>query len=190
MTSFLRVYVMTFILLFSISSAEAQDFDFNPQPYVGGGLGGFNVDAGVSSDTVFGGFGLLGVNFNEYIGFEGRVGATADGSSTVNRVQTDFGVDWFVSYLAKLQLPVSEELVIYGLLGGTTIGTRFQPLGGLEQTNSGTNFSFGVGLEYRIQGQLYVGGEWVQYASDADVNAPAFPGLDVWGASATIRYEF
>jgi hypothetical protein len=182
--------VTAFVLLFASTPANAQDMEMNPQPYFGAGLGGFIVDPGLGSDTVLGGYGLFGVGLNEYIALEGRIGTTGNGSALINNTQTTFGVDWFFSYLAKFQLPVSEDLRIYGLLGGTTLSTNYQKLGALKKTNTSANLSIGFGVDYLIQDQLYIGGEWMQYASDANIHAPVFPGLNVWGATATFRYEF
>lgn len=84
-------------------------------------------------------------------------------------------MDWFFFYLAKFQLPLSEEWRIYGLLGGTTLRTNYQQLVALKKTNTSANLSIGFGLDYLIQDHLYIGGEWMQYATDGNIHAPVFP---------------
>jgi len=181
-------------LSFVPSQLLAEGFDIDVHPYLGAGSGAFSVDAGFGSDTVFGGFGTIGANLNDYLAVEARVGASTDSTMTLlGSVNATSGVDWFVSYLAKPQYPVTGDLNIFGLAGATTMKTTFSavgPGGSFSVSHTGTTFSFGGGAEYQLLDNVYVGAEWVQYANDADVNAVPFPGLDVWGASGSIRYQF
>jgi len=194
MKSIFRTMVLMCFLSFIPSSLLADDFDLDVRPYLGGGIGAFNIDAGFGSSTSFGGFGTVGANLNKYIAVEVRTGASSDASVTVlGTVNTTSGVDWFVSYLAKPQFSVFGDGNIYGLIGATTLKTTFTaigPGGSFAVSKTGTGFSFGGGFEYKLMNNIYVGAEWVQYASDADVNAVPFPGLDVWGASGVVRYQF
>jgi len=193
MKAILRTMILAGGLLFAPNHTLAGGLDLDIQPYLGAGLGAFNLDAGLGSDTAFGGFGTVGANLNEYLAVEVRVGASADATVTTpvgaGLLTTTSSIDWFVSYLAKPQFPLTGNLNVYGLIGATTLKTSFTTLGS-SLTNTSTGFSFGGGLEYKLTDQVSIGGEWVQYASDADLNSPTFPGLDVWGASATIRYQF
>lgn len=193
MKAILRTMILAGGLLLVPGQILAEGFDLDVKPYLGGGVGAFNLDAGLGSDTAFGGFGTVGANLNEYFALEVRIGASSDATVTVpvgfGLLTTTSSIDWFVSYFAKPQFLLTGDLNIYGLVGATTLKTSFTTLA-VQLTNTSTGFSFGGGLEYQLTDQLYIGGEWVRYATDADLLSPTFPGLDVWGASATIRYQF
>ena len=184
----LRAMLLVGGLLLVPSHILAEGFDV--QPYLGAGIGAFNLDAGAGSDTTVGGFGTFGAGLNENFAVELRFGATSSATTTfAGFLPIDSSVDWFVSYLAKPQIILTGDLNIYALIGGTTMKSTATILG-TNFSHTGTGFSYGAGLEYKAGDQVYIGGEWIQYATDADINSPTFPGLDVWGASATIRYKF
>jgi len=186
MKTFFKIAAISIIFAFATTSAYAEDL----KPYVGGGLTYFNLDSGVgSSDSTFGGFGTIGVEFNEYFAFETRLGASTDATQTVLGVSVNTGIDWFTSYLGKIQYPVSDNLHVYGLVGGTTLKTTISAQSA-SFSNTSTDFSYGGGAEFEVQDRLHLGVEWVQYATDKNINSPTFPGLDVWGLSGTLRYEF
>jgi opacity protein-like surface antigen len=169
-----------------VGNAQAQDI----QPYAGVGVGTFNLDAGFGSAYAFGGFGLVGVDINEYAGVELRAGTTAKASVNVVSIPTENSIDYFFSYLAKLKLPVNENLGFYGLLGGTTLKTKFSVPAVGASTNTSTDFSYGAGIDYKIDDQMKVGAEWVQYSKKANSASPTFPGLDAYGISATLNIAF
>ena len=74
----------------------------------------------------------------------------------------------FISYLAKLQYPITPSFDIYAMFGGTAgrlstnsnIGIR-----GSSKTWK-TDFSYGAGIAYRYNSQLSIGIEWMQYWKD------------------------
>lgn len=183
-----------FMLVLGLSSIPAKAQDFNP--YIGFGLGGFELDYGNGSDFVFGGFGLLGLTLTENVALEGRVGGAGNKTkldAQLGNLNVKKELNWFVSYLVKPQFEISEGLRIYGLLGGTTLRTAITPTGSVKRTSTDTSFSFGLGGEYGLDPQLYLGIEWMRYASNKDravVNAGGFNGLDVNGFVGTLRYEF
>ena len=101
---------------------QAQEF----KPYAGAGIGAFGLeykDSTVSQkNTVFGGFGKLGVDVNPYLGAELRVGTTGSGSKSYTGTTTTrkLSDSYFFSYLAKFQFPVDTGFNLYALVGGTT----------------------------------------------------------------------
>ncbi|HKI60760.1 MAG TPA: outer membrane beta-barrel protein [Mariprofundaceae bacterium] len=192
-----------------IAALPAQAFEFNP--YAGVGLGEVIVDAGLGGKTAFAGYGIVGADLHENYGFEVRFGTTGKTGSVVTvpaglsggevQVPTTapttakISVDWFVSYLLKLQYPVSDLFKVYGVVGGTTLKSKFaftSPVNGataLHATN--TTLSYGGGFEYGLGNQWTVGVDATVYANKATTTTGAnFSGLDVWGINATARYGF
>ena len=172
-------------------------------PYIGVGLGAFGLEYSEPGfkqrNTVFGGFVKGGVDINDYVGIEIRLGATGKGDKTYPAgtlgAPVPFTValksDYLVSYLAKLQFPVAEDFRLYALIGATrakisrpsTIGAVVVPA-----TANKTGFSYGVGGDYSVGGNLSAGAEWVQYWNNAavGVNMKA----KMWGAAATLTSHF
>jgi len=192
-----------------VAALPAQAIDF--KPYAGAGAGVFIIDAGVGAENAFGGYGILGADLHENYGLEFRFGTTGRTGTAVtvpqgfqNRVVSpipipaNISIDWFVSYLLKLQYPVNESLRIYGLAGGTTLRSKFAftapipPLTVIETSHTTkTAFSFGGGLDYDLGNQWVIGIDGMVYANDANTNPGAnFTGLDVWGLTATAKYKF
>jgi len=180
-----RYILIAAALLFASSSVvQAQEI----KPYAGVGVGGYSLDFGLtSSETVVGGFVYFGVDLHENIAAEVRVGTTAN-ASYLNVI--DYGVDWMISYFAKPQLELADGFKVYALLGGTTMKTQFGSNLPGSLTNTSTDFSYGGGAEFKVSGQQSIGIEWVQYAKNADITNPVFPGLDVSGFSATFKHQF
>lgn len=187
MNKFIGGAIMIASLVVFSPVSNAQDF----KPYVGGGVGGFLVDTsqipGGSSQTVFGGYGAIGVDYGDFLGFELRGGATNSSSLTVTGVNMNVGLDYFFSYLGKIQYPVTKDFRVYALLGGTTAkatatittpGFVFVSTGTTQASDTTTGFSVGVGADFEILNQWRIGGEWVRYYSDVD------------GFVGTIKYLF
>jgi len=186
----IRTVAAVVILLFS-TGAQAHDFYYHPpqdfyfQPYAGVGFGVFNLSTNNNSDNVFGAYGVLGADFHEYLGAEFRIGSAADGSAAGF---SELSLDWFTSFLAKFQFPATEYLRIYGLLGATVLHSNLTQTTGVQLGKTNADFTFGGGLDYHILDNLMIAGEWTQYANKYD--ATTKKGLDVWGATALIKYEF
>jgi len=172
----LSLVMLVFALLGLIQTAQAIEF----QPYVGGGLGHvlMNIEVdGVRSDrpdSTFGGYASIGFDYGEYVGGELRIGTTGTASFAVGGINFDTSVDWFLSYLAKLQFPVSEQFKIFTMAGGTTTSvTTTITTPGLLFINTGTNNisqtmtngSFGAGADFQTGDQWEVGIEVMLYAS-------------------------
>jgi len=185
------------------ASLSAQAIEF--KPYAGAGVGSFIIDAGLGAENAFGGYGILGADLHENFGIEFRLGTTGNTGNTVmvpvGRVEQQpilvptpatVAVDWFVSYLLKVQYPVNEAFSIYGLVGATTLNSKFVFPSIPSQVNSTkTAFSFGGGVDYGLGNQWTLGIDAMVYANDANTNAGAnFKGLDVWGLTATAKYKF
>lgn len=168
------------------STAQAEEF----RPYAGAGIGAYGMKiaaGGTGNQTAFGGFGLLGVDYGDYLGFELRLGTSSNASFTAGGLSQEIGLDYVFSYLAKAQFPVNESFRIYGLLGGTTgsatatiktPGWIYTASGTNTIKNSETSLSIGGGIEFQVQDQLSIGAEYMSYFKD------------VYGYAATIKFAF
>lgn len=120
---------------------------------------------------------------NENFGAELRLGTTGTASVPAFGFTVNYGIDYFLSLLAKGQVPVTGDLNLYGLLGFTTakasasVSSPF-PIPGASASGTNTSLSFGAGVDYRFLDNVRAGLEWVAYASD------------VSAASATIKFDF
>jgi len=115
-------------------------------PYVGAGIGSYVIANGGGEDWVFGGYGSIGAEVLPNLALEFRVGSTTNGTN----VNSTFGTDWFVSYLAKPQVKLNDmQLNLYGLIGASTIKSFTQAKVGpvVKLSSTTTAFSFGGGLE-------------------------------------------
>jgi len=186
------------------SVAQAQDF----RPYAGIGIGAFGLeykDSAISQKKItFGAFGKFGVDINDYFGAELRIGGTSSGKKTYGAGILDAragtfktSMNYFVSYLAKVQYPVMDNLRLYAMLGGTT--GKFKATNGADivsASKSKTGLSYGVGMDYGLNDQLSVGTEWMQYWTNVKMGNAFLPApgtankVKLWGAVGTVSYHF
>lgn len=199
-----HVLTASVMLAAAVPAVQAEDF----KPYAGIGMGVFGLEysePGLSQrNSVFGGFGKFGVDINDYVGVELRLGMTGKGKKTypaamVNGATqaTELAQQFssFFSYLGKLQYPVAENTKVYGLIGGTTARYKhtYTPANaviGSGQSASKTSLSFGFGGERFINDQVSIGAEWMQYWTSTTLNAATGAKAKLWGASGTLNYYY
>ena len=203
-----QIYLAAAFLVASmapLTTVQANEWDM--RPYMGVGVGLFNVgykDSSVSqTDTGFGGFIKGGADFGDYFGLEMRVGTASNGSKSyaAGTLGTSAGTlkastDYFVSYLGKAQMPVSDELRPYVLLGGTTavFKTTNSALGNTKKVAK-SGISYGVGVDYNLGNQLSANIEWVQYWNNVALGSTksavgTSPKAKIWGLVAGLDYRF
>jgi len=186
-----------------VAGVQAQDFDgdndvrldtdndLDFRPYMGGGFGAFGLELKSTTinqkNTVFGGFGKVGLDIGDYLGAELRFGSTSSGT-TGNIKLSD---SYFISYLGKLQFPVTVDFKPYAMLGGTTAKFKMTNAG-VESSKTKTGFSYGFGADYYLQDTLSVGGEWMQYWTNVKLGTAFGTASEakIWGAAATVAYHF
>lgn len=180
------------VLAFS-SVGQAQEF----KPYAGAGIGAFGLeykDSTVSQkNTVFGGFGKMGVDVNPYLGAELRIGTTGSGTKSYTGATTSRKISdsYFLSYLAKFQFPASEDFNIYALVGGTTAKFKLTT-NTTSASATKTGVSYGAGFDYNLQNQWSAGLEWMQYWTNVKLPTTFGTGAKakIWGAVASATYHF
>lgn len=186
------------------TSVQAQDF----RPYAGVGLGVFGLEYSEpglgQKNNVFGGFAKFGVDANEYLGVELRLGMTGKGTKnypaamiTGATQNTELAQEFtsFISYLAKLQYPVAQDTNLYAMIGATTAKYKhtYTPANatlGSGQSTTKTSVSFGFGGEYAVDPNVSVGGEWMQYWTSTSLNTVTGAKAKLWGAVGTLNYHF
>lgn len=197
--SVFRAICVTIGLFVAALPARADDI----QPYAGVGLGGVLIDAGLGSKDAFSGYGILGADLSENYGVELRFGAAGKTSGSVivpqGRVEqapllvptpANISLDWFFSYLLKLQYPLNDAFRIYGVVGGTAMKAKFA-FATTTQRATFNALSYGGGFDYNLGNQWVIGVDATVYANKANTSPKAnFAGLDVWGVNGQIKYEF
>lgn len=174
--------IATLALAIILGSTAAQARDIRPYAAFGVGSFDFNVNAyGLNdSGSTIGYFGILGADFNDYLGAELRIGTTA--------FAPVFGLDYsfpaFFSLLGKFRVPVADGLRLYALAGFTS--ADLWTSGGFS--NSETGLSFGGGANYTLDDQYSVSAEWMRYWNSV---SPA-PAVDVTvdEIAMTVDYHF
>jgi len=200
-----RILIAMAVLLTMSGVAQAQDF----QPYAGISVGAFGLeykDSAISQNKIaFGAVGKFGVDINDYFGLEMRVGGTSSGkkvygagvlgSTRAGTFKTS--MNYFVSYLAKVQYPVTYNMRLYMMLGGTT--GKFKVTNGakaVSASKSKTGLSYGVGMDYSLNDHLSVGTEWMQYWTNVKMGNAFLPApgkgnkVKLWGAVGSVSYHF
>jgi len=192
-----RITVLAFSALLFAVPAQAQDFMF--KPYVGGGIGAYELDYGNGTDFVVGGYGALGADLHEFLAVEVRGGSA--GNKTKNDITTNLPngnvkaqVSWFVSYLAKPRVEVADGFRIYGLIGASTVNSSITPAGAVEREKTDTDLSFGGGAEYQITDNFTVGAEWLRLTTSKDTAVitatSGYNGMDINSIVGTLRVDF
>ncbi|MDX8405327.1 MAG: porin family protein [Mariprofundus sp.] len=200
-----RFFIGASMIMAGSVSAQAQDIKI----YDGVGLGVFGIEAtetGFSqNNTMSGGYAKLGVDINDYFGLELRAGTIGTGSrnyptgtsvgGTVLPVPVEVKLtsDYFVSYLAKFQYPVSQDFRIYTMLGATTAKFKrnISAVGASGViAKSKTGFSYGVGGDYSYNDRFSFGGEWMQYWTNVTIDSPTNLKAKIWGATASVTMNF
>lgn len=158
------------LMAFQAGAASAQDIE----PYTGGGLGAYTLGNGLGNDTVFGGYGLVGLQINDMIGLEVRLGGASNGQN----LNSTFGIDWYAAYLLRGTLHLNERISIYALLGGASLATFQQLRGWFKEKQTNTVFSGGAGLAYDYSDTLHLSVEGLFLGNNAAPQMPSFQGLD------------
>lgn len=200
---------------FSSSSDNDSMYGFEFEPYVGVGIGALTIsNSGFqhystapwntkyfprSTEPYI--YSIMGVTLHRYFDVEMRLGTTRlDANSYDPLVGSDHTTATYVwSLFAKPKVYLTDNIYIYGLIGGTVariagrgIGTpsnNFTSVG--SKTSRG--FSYGGGLDYQASDHATVGGEYVQYLSRASAGLPSSPVpnyVSLGSYVLTLKYTF
>jgi len=178
--------------------AQAEDF----KPYFGIGLGAIGVEEKAATfnqkNTVFGGFVKGGVDYNDYLGAELRIGTSMKGSKSypagtvaATASKVDLSAEYFVAYLLKLQAPITSQLTLYALGGGTTAKFKTAITSGTTSVSTKATkigASYGAGFNYSLGDQSSVGAEWVQYWTNVKITPTEK--AKIWSATLNWSQHF
>ncbi len=187
MTKTFKLATASCLMLAFTSTAQASD------PYVGVGLGAFNINTGVAKKAVFGGYLQAGDNFSEYLGAEVRMGATGKTGEEFT-LQPRTGIDWFAAAYLKPKIEISDNLTAYALIGAATIRASYSELGFAKQKKTRSGYAYGVGMQYRLADTYSLGAEVSHMLSKPKTNATAiktkFQGLEASMFTVNAQYHF
>jgi len=197
-----KLFGIIAMVLAGSASVQAQEL----KVYTGAGVGVFGLELKESTlplnqkNTVFGGYAKAGVELNDIVALELRVGSVGSGDqqyavnalgvgSPAQKIQQTS--DFLISYLARFQYMPAQDMHLYAMLGATTARFKmtvspFVP--GADVTATKTGVSYGLGGAYDLDEHLSVGGEWMQYWTDVSVDPTSKARL--WGAVGTVDYHF
>jgi len=186
MKNMIRATAIAATLMLGLSSnAQAADMEH----YGGFGVGSFSIKSnfpalgGTSKGRNVGVFGIIGTDINDVFGLELRGGTTNNASVWGVR----YKLNWFISYMGKVQLPVGENLSIYGLAGATTADIHeYSPP--FAWTAASTAPSFGGGIKLKFDENWHMGAEWLRYWHNNQVDQ--FETVTVDGISLTADLRF
>ena len=191
-----------------ISTSHAQDF----KPYMGVGGGVFALTYEETGATyslyqrnpTWGAFIKGGVDINDYVGAELRLGMTGEpstdwpvgtlGSTAAFNIATK--VDNFISYLTKIGTPIGPSGHMHIYLGGTTakakIAASVAGSSGISANATKTGFTYGLGYDFVVNSSTKISTEWMEYWTNVDVGSSAAASVtgSFRGVSVSIQMEF
>lgn len=189
-----RLLTVICVALFSASVSTAYAEDSRMYAGIGVGMLGIEykepgLDINQNNPAMIAYF---GVDYNEYLGVEVRVGGSTDGDSTVGATKVELSAS-LVSLLAKMQYPVAQDFSVYALVGGTsaTLNRKQTTLAGavlIDDKATKASVSFGAGAKFSINEQMSLGAEWMQYWTKTNVGTNI--SAKIWGAGANFTYHF
>jgi OOP family OmpA-OmpF porin len=147
--------------------------------------GGVSCD---DSDTAFGVFG--GYQFNKYFG--GELGYTDLGKTQASGLgaSADIKAKAF-ELLAVGTFPITEQFSIYGKLGffrWDVDASASGPGGGVSQSESGTDLTYALGVQYNFTKKFGVRAQYQQYKDAGDAATTGEGDINV--ISVGIVYKF
>lgn len=162
-------------------------------PYVGIGVGGFNIDNGVSKKMAAGAYLQVGDDFSPYLGGEVRIGAS-DRTSEAFPLLARTKIDYFVAAYLKPRYELNEQFTAYGLLGLATVRASYVAPGAVQQKKTRNGLAYGLGIDYRYNENVSFGAEWSHMltkpgATAATINTN-FQGVSSSVYSASLKYHF
>jgi len=190
-------------------AAHAEDF----KPYIGLGTGiysiGFKLSDPLTSSMsqrkqTWGGFVKAGIDVLDYFGAEVRLGSTGNpstswgaglpvgyGAVTTVTSTVSSQINYFFSYLGKLQYPFNDSFKVYGLAGGTMAKYTASWSATGSENATVTGFSYGGGLEYAFANRYSLGLEWMEYLKDVTISSAGSTDTGSFrGISATLNMAF
>jgi len=187
MTKTLKIAAATSMMLAFAFTAQASE------PYVGLGIGAFNLGSGVTKKAVAGGYLQLGDDFSEYLGAEVRIGTTGKTGEELT-LQPRMKIEYYGAAFLKPKYQFDDQWMGYALLGIATVRSSYSETGLAVQKKTRTGYAYGLGLQYRVADSYSLGLEYSHMLSKPKTNATAirtsFQGLEASSLSLSAKYHF
>jgi len=187
MTNTLKIAAASAAMLAFTSVAQASE------PYVGVGVGAFNLGSGVTKKAVAGGYLQLGDDFSEYLGGEIRIGTTGKTGEELT-LQPRMKIEYYGAAFLKPRYQFNDQWTGYALLGVATVRSSYSETGLAVQKKTRTGYAYGLGVQYRVADNYSLGFEYSHMLSKPKTNATAiktnFQGLEASSLSLSARYHF
>jgi len=187
MKKILTAAAATSLMLACAGAAQASE------PYVGIGVGAFNLGSGVTKKAVAGGYLQVGDDFSQYVGAELRIGTTGKTGEELT-LQPRMGIDYYAAAYVKPKYEFNDKWMGYALLGIATVRSSYSELGIARQKKTRTGYAYGLGVQYRLADQYSLGLEYSHMLSKPKTNAVAiktnFQGLEASSLSINAKYHF
>jgi len=193
-------------LAMSTAPAIAESDGFGFDPYVGMGIGTLAIkqtgqlfgppsNAKFPTDYQLYGYAAMGAQLHRYFDIEMRLGTTKADANAVANANARRSADYVWSLLAKPKVNITDNTLLYGLLGGTTaryagpgVGTAAANTAVGAKTISG--FSFGGGLEYKASEHFSIGLDAIRYLHKVSATPPSPNELTLDSYTAFLKYGF
>jgi len=164
--------------------------------FVGGSIGQSKVDIDTSTfapgataddkDTSFRVFG--GYQFNKHFGVE--LGYATLGEATVNEpgVVSTFEAKAF-DLVAVGTLPINEQFSVFGKLGMYKGDLDASDTTGASLSESSTDMTYGIGVQYNFNKNLGIRAEWQQYKALGNKDTIGESDVDVMSIGVVYRFK-
>ncbi len=164
------------VLASAVSLAQA---DF----YAGGNILYINYDeSGVSDINPIALYGNVGKWLNDWLAVEARAGfGVRDDSARVFDVKADLELTHLVGAYVKAGIPNETMIFPYAVAGYSHLKAKVS-VGSFSESDSGSDFSYGLGVDFRVTESAAVNLEYMRYYSKS--------GVDVDGITLGVNFRF
>lgn len=157
-----------------VATSSAQDF------YAGGGFAVIDYsEPGFDADlTAI--YGRAGSKFNEYLSVELRLATgIGDDSDEVLGIDVDVELENFYGVYMRGGIPLNPMIYPYVVAGYTRGEVEYSALG-FSDSESGSDFSYGIGVDVNINEKITLNIEYINYLDKNDVEVSGFGLGAVW----------
>lgn len=166
-------FLMPAVIFFSTAVFAQDHMSHDPAKiYVGGGFSYIKHEEKVHKLDFASVDGKFGIHGNKFYSAEIRIGFGIK-NDTVNHDKMDkkFELSNYAGVFFIGEYPVTEKISPYGILGATTAKVKLVGDGGSSVYDQ--DFSYGVGVKYKLNRHIVGAVEYISYIShsDFDLNA-------------------
>ncbi len=164
--------------LLGATTAEARLVE---DAYIGAGVMPWTYEGSGEDIDAIGGRLTAGVMLNEHLGLEAHFGWMGEEDSGTDRTVELDSVD---SVFVRFNRSFSEGVDVYALAGFSSVRMVLRPftIAGTDEAPSASGPGFGLGAQFKLDDQLSLGIDAINYLSEPD--------FDFVGLGASLRWHF